>query len=247
MASGDRNQLKSYEKALSVSNVDPEDWIRHEEKDGCYKLFYRTKCNACGSDRGYQPLKRAKKPNCLKCIKPGKYERTDKHRQKSSECLKLAQKARIGTHHSEETKKVLSQKQKEYCNKNGNQFAGLKHSQNTKAFLSDKNSNKPPQWKGRIFQYNGIQGSFKVRSSWELAYANWLDSNGISWEYEPKFKLSNGMTYSPDFRLKDGTIIEIKGFWTEKAKLKWSLFLSDYPDLNKKVLEQQDLSNLGVL
>jgi predicted nuclease of restriction endonuclease-like RecB superfamily len=85
-----------------------------------------------------------------------------------------------------------------------------------------------------------------MRSSYELAYANYLDKEGVDWEYEPQYILSNGMGYAPDFRLGDGTIIEIKGFWTEKARAKWDLFCSDNVQLPKQVIMKQDLLNLGL-
>lgn len=152
---------------------------------------------------------------------------------------------------TEETKAKISQKQKEYCAVNGNQFligkSQGKHTQETIAAISAGNSGKEPRWKGRTFQYSGINGIFKMRSSYELAYAGWLDTNHIKWQYEPKFKLSDGRMFAPDFKLLDSdTIVEVKGYWTDKGREKWQLFCEQYPEIKKTVLMKHDLRNLGL-
>lgn len=243
MPSGDKAFIKSQESARKLANVDASDYIKIPKR-----ILYKTFCNHCNADRGYLPLKQANKPFCMQCASDwaGKYNRSEEQKQSFKERMFLL-KPRVGTRHTPETRDLLRQKQIAYCKEFGNQFAGRRHSETTKNKLSHLNSGQSPKWKGRIFQYDGPQGFFKLRSSWELAYANWLDAQNINWIYEPKFTLSNGKTYSPDFLLENGNIIEIKGFWTEKALAKWSLFSIDYPDLNKQVLEEVDLLNLGIL
>jgi hypothetical protein len=74
---------------------------------------------------------------------------------------------------------------------------------------------------------------FYVRSEWEAAYARYLVSEGIGFEYEPDtFELSNGMTYTPDFRICDGKYVEVKGWWDDKSILKCSLFEKEYPEID---------------
>ena len=92
----------------------------------------------------------------------------------------------------------------------------------------------------------------KLRSSYELFYAKWLDENNIKWEYEPRYTLSNGLSFSPDFKLfRQGEcgiiveIVEIKGYWTKIASKKWELFEKDFSDLKKSVLMKDDLIKLG--
>lgn len=77
-----------------------------------------------------------------------------------------------------------------------------------------------------------------VRSGWERKYADWLIRRGIRYEYEPKkFNLKykkNGklkyVGYVPDFRLPRQrrvpveTWVEVKGYMSEKDKLKIDLF-----------------------
>jgi predicted nuclease of restriction endonuclease-like RecB superfamily len=156
----------------------------------------------------------------------------------------------FGKYHSDETKKRIAEKQKEYCKNKGNQFnlgkSKGRHRWTTIQKLSEANSGREPKWKGRVFLYDGPIGRFKLRSSYELAYANWLDSKGISWKYEPNFRLSDGRSFSPDFQLSTGEIIEIKGFWTDKAKVKWEMFCLEFPDLKKTVLMKEDLQKIGL-
>lgn len=85
------------------------------------------------------------------------------------------------------------------------------------------------------------------KSSWELAYAEFLDKNNTTWTYEPIFPLSNGTSYLPDFELGDGTIIEIKGYFRPDAIVKWNLFCTDYPLLQKKLLTKSELKLLAIL
>lgn len=238
---------RSLRYAENYPNVIASD--RHK-KSGRY--FYRHTCLECGKDKGYALLKRSNRV-CKPCLYKnhcGKYVRTDEHKRKFRESIRNSA-PRVGTKHSESTKQVLSIKQKEYCAKHGNQFvtgtSKGKHSQESRAKMSLANIGKEPQWKGRVFQYSGVNGFMKLRSSWELAYANWLDSQGIKWIYEPLFKLSNGKMFSPDFQLQNGDIIEIKGYWSKTGLEKWSLFEKDYPNINKKVLQKQDLIDLEIL
>lgn len=96
-------------------------------------------------------------------------------------------------------------------------------------------------------QYIGPNGPMMMKSSWEVKYAQYLDTSGQKWTYEPLFKLSNGYTFLPDFQLSTGDIIEIKGYMREDAQKKWDLFCSDYPTLNKSLLRKNDLKKLGVI
>lgn len=90
---------------------------------------------------------------------------------------------------------------------------------------------------GEVHNYKG----YRMRSSWEFEYAKLLDRNNITWEYESKkFKLSDGRIYHPDFYLIDeDKYIEIKGFWTSKAKEKFKKFKNEYPNINIEVIEKE--------
>jgi hypothetical protein len=64
----------------------------------------------------------------------------------------------------------------------------------------------------RKFEYDGI--SFD--SKWEAIYYQYLKKHNIKFEYQPNVKLEYEYEnvkhiYKPDFRLDDGTLVEIKG------------------------------------
>jgi len=101
---------------------------------------------------------------------------------------------------------------------------------------------------GKGNKYN----NYYMRSSYEIAYAKWLDSNNIKWVYEPvAFKVdSNGKqtTYRPDFYLPEtDEYIEIKGWWRDDAKEKFLEFRKKYPLINLAVLEKEQLIEMGIL
>lgn len=86
----------------------------------------------------------------------------------------------------------------------------------------------------RAHEYNG----YLFRSSWEVAFARFLDGLGTAWEYEPEtFKLSDGSRYTPDFRvhLPSGSLfVEVKSMRRavqrgEGGLTKWRLFCQNYP------------------
>jgi len=100
----------------------------------------------------------------------------------------------------------------------------------------------------RCYYKSPLQGKVCFRSSWELAYAKYLDSRRILWKYEHKrFKLSNGTTYRPDFFLvKNKKYIEIKGYMYKNNKKRISLFKKEYPHIKFKILYKEDLIGKGI-
>jgi len=71
--------------------------------------------------------------------------------------------------------------------------------------------------------YNGV----KLKGSWEVLVAKWLDSKGIKWEHETRYFIYewNGKRkYFPDFYLPElDFYIEVKGYQTDKDVAKWSV------------------------
>ena len=65
-----------------------------------------------------------------------------------------------------------------------------------------------------------------VRSTWELAVANWLFQNKIDYQYEPAlFDLGDGIRYRPDFYLlKPNIWIEVKGYMRPNDEEKMKRF-----------------------
>lgn len=69
--------------------------------------------------------------------------------------------------------------------------------------------------------------SHQVRSSWEEKIAKLLQQNGIEYDYEPEFQLSNG-SYYPDFVL-GAYVVEVKGFSNERSINKATTFMNEFP------------------
>ena len=242
--------------------VNEKDFIVHREKH-CVRKWYKHRCDSCSKDLGYRRKRPSWTGMCRTCFNVTNHTQknvSDETRKRMSEKHYLNNGGThhfTGKRHLSKTKKILSEKQTLYCKNNGNQFKMGKskgvHSLETRCKLSAFNSGKEPKWKGRTFDYIGVNRRMKLRSSYELFYAGWLDANSIQWEYEPRYTLSNGMSFSPDFKIFKPTqcgiiveIIEIKGYWTDKAKAKWKLFKEDYSEIEKKVLMKDDLIKLGM-
>jgi len=173
-----------------------------------------------------------------------------------------------GNHHSEKTKNTISKKN---TGKVG-PFKGMKRpevsgdnngakrpsvrrliSNRVKETHWDSSGKKNPNFgKGCQSKNNSYKGGYYrntwFRSSWEIKYAKWLDSNGLKWKYECKVFDLGDCTYRPDFYLPEtDKYIEIKGYATPEFKRKFSLFKNQYPNINIKILLGRDLMQLNVL
>lgn len=97
---------------------------------------------------------------------------------------------------------------------------------------------------GKQIKYKSIW----MRSSWEVAYAKYLDNLRIKWSYEPKtFDLGN-TTYTPDFYLPEtDTYIEIKGYWRPDALNKFLAFKLLYPEIKIIIYNQEKLKKSKIL
>jgi hypothetical protein len=102
--------------------------------------------------------------------------------------------------------------------------------------------NPAPHGKGAYYKNTWM------RSSYEIAYAKYLDKNKVKWEYEPKaFDLGN-CTYRPDFYLlKEKKYVEIKGFWRDDAKKKFNLFKKLNNKIKIVLLQKKELKKLGII
>ena len=64
----------------------------------------------------------------------------------------------------------------------------------------------------------------KYRSGFEQTLANQLQRSGVAFEYETvKLEYQKIATYTPDFILPNGIIIEAKGVWTVEDRTKYLL------------------------
>mgnify|MGYP000002528174 FL=1 len=106
----------------------------------------------------------------------------------------------------------------------------------------------------KVVEYQRKDGkTIKLKSNWEVKFAQYLDSNNINWEYEKQpfpityeyeGKIKNG-TYIPDFFL-DNEVIEVKGYWHKDARVKFDTFKIQYPEIKIRLLEKKELRELGI-
>lgn len=184
------------------------------------RRLFRMICDNCGSDRGYQRKHRHGLGLCRSCT-PTKTRKGQVHSQASKQLMKVNCWANNGYK---------------------SPMLGKTHSLESKCKISASVALQNKSYKGK-FEYKG----FQMKSSWEVRYAEYLDAKNIGWTYEPKFKLSNGYVYLPDFQLSTSDIIEIKGYMRKDAQIKWDMFCADYPSINKSLLRKDDLKKLGVI
>lgn len=157
---------------------------------------------------------------------------SDQHKRKISESIKnsqLAQKQRKDLH----AKMAGHKWSEDFCKKISKRMMG--------------NIPSPKCNRGKRDLYESpYQGKILLRSSYELAYAKYLDSICEPWFYEIwVFDLGN-TSYIPDFYLpRKNTFIEIKGYMHKEAQKKINQFLEEYPHEQLKVLYKTDLIKLG--
>jgi predicted nuclease of restriction endonuclease-like RecB superfamily len=83
-------------------------------------------------------------------------------------------------------------------------------------------------------------------SGFELAYAMYLDNQGVKWLYEYKTFDLGSTTYNPDFYLPESdTYVEIKGYWHNNSKKKYYKFRRKFGNII--LLNEQRLKQLGVI
>ena len=77
----------------------------------------------------------------------------------------------------------------------------------------------------------------KYRSGFEQTLANQLQRSGVAFEYETiKLEYQKVATYTPDFILPNGIIIEAKGLWTVEARTKHLLVREQHPHLDIRLV-----------
>lgn len=88
-----------------------------------------------------------------------------------------------------------------------------------------------PYW----IKYKGTH----FRSNWEMWFSQFLNLSKIKWLYESKtFDLGN-TTYTPDFYIpKWDLYIEIKGYFSDKAKNKINCFRKKYNKINFTIIDE---------
>lgn len=87
------------------------------------------------------------------------------------------------------------------------------------------------------------------RSGLETRNAQRLDAAGEEYSYEP-FKLpfmqpEKPRTYTPDFVLPNGIIIDTKGRWTSEDRQKFKMIKEQHPDLDIRMVFSNPLQKIG--
>lgn len=104
-----------------------------------------------------------------------------------------------------------------------------------------------------------IKSKGRFRSKFEKDFANFLNENKVTWEYEqekylyyvpmlnkmmcPTCGLVKGLiqrNYTPDFTLKNGIIIECKGLFSAKDRVKMRAVLKQHQDLDVRLVFMRD-------
>jgi hypothetical protein len=78
------------------------------------------------------------------------------------------------------------------------------------------------------------------RSTTEANYARILRYTNVKYVYESSFfRFKDGTSYTPDFYLPEtDEYIEIKGFYSDKDRLKYDKFKAEYPDVKWRIILQ---------
>ena len=83
------------------------------------------------------------------------------------------------------------------------------------------------------------QRTSSYRSGFEETLASQLKRGGVNFEYETvKLKYVKKATYTPDFILPNGIIIEAKGLWTTEDRKKHLLVREQHPQLDIRLVFQ---------
>lgn len=129
-------------------------------------------------------------------------------------------------------------------------FSGLTHSAESKKKISrSMNGNQNANHRGdRQSYYNDI----RMDSSWEVKTARYFDENRIEWKYNERgFTLSDGRVYYPDFFIYENLqfikLIEVKGYFREANRLKFEMFLREYPLVKTELWQKQELKDRKII
>lgn len=93
---------------------------------------------------------------------------------------------------------------------------------------------------------------FIFKSTWEKAYAEYLDERGFDWEYETEtYPLEKCRCYTPDFTVwEDGEIVgvvEVHGWLDRATKARITEFVELYPTLPFDLLGPGELAEMELI
>jgi hypothetical protein len=253
-------------------------------KPNSYKPVYRI-CEVCKCEqvRKYQHVNVFKQYKCLDCSnKLNAKKNVEIKTIKIKEFWLKNGHSRLGKKHTDASKLAMSISQRnikrppmseealEKCRNrmlgDKNPFYGKRHTEETRAIISKKSTKNARRGKecnfyGKSYYSKHINFTdkkgrvFKLKSSWEVKVAEFLDRENINWDYESeKFPIQYWYenvliegTYTPDFFLENGDIWEVKGYWRKDALIKYQQFLIDYPGRNISILDKKKLVEMKIL
>jgi len=172
---------------------------------------------------------------------------------------KKASESRKGRTVSYETREKISKSQKgvkkpyvsEY-NKTREKVSGWKHTEKTKELISQRSKGKNNGMYGKTptfskyEEYRNGEISLKMRSSWEVKFAKYLDSLNRDWVYEKHTFDLGDCTYTPDF-FSEEVFYEVKGYMHKKAKEKIEKFKNMFPDKELILVDRKYMESIGLI
>jgi hypothetical protein len=254
-----------------------------ELKPNSEKLVYRI-CDICGKEelRKFRCINIMNQIKCYPCSNKINIAtiNTPEMKKYRSESIKKTFKdnghPRQGVKHTEESKEKMrssrlgkkiilspeaTKKLKERMSGVNNPFYGKQHTDENKKKMSEsalkrvKRGKDSPLYGNKYYsQHVSYNDSIKMKSMWEIRFANYLDSIGTAWTYESatfpviyeyEGKIKEG-TYTPDFITSD-IIYEVKGYWRDDAFVKTQAFIDQYPELNLEIIDKESMGKLGIL
>lgn len=151
-----------------------------------------------GNKKGCHPCSDEKKIK-LSLSNMGK-KRSDETRKRIG-LASRGNRYRLGSFHDEATRKKMSEARIGW--KDSAQTIRNKSISACEACI---NGRKPGK-----YVYNGIG----MRSSWEVVVAKWLDDMNVGWKYECDYFETSVGYYVPDFKLENGSYIEVGNWYTK--------------------------------
>ena len=129
-------------------------------------------------------------------------------------------------------------------------FTGRVHSVESRQKIAQRlNGNQNAQHRGDRQSY---YKDMRMDSSWEVKTAQYFDNNNIEWKYNVQgYKLSNGRYYYPDFFIYENSkftkLVEVKGYFREANRLKFEMFLREYPEVKIELWQKQELKDRKII
>jgi hypothetical protein len=208
-----------------INPISYNNWLYGKKQ--CKKCYYKT-LKGSGNPRFIDDRTNNNKCKCGKRI--SKY---------SKQCMTCWNKLSLTYPHK--VKRLLGK---------NNPFFGKKHTKKTKKLLKkiNKGRNNPQFGKKPTIVKKLKYKNILMRSSWEVAYAKYLDRKDIKWLYEPKTFDLGKYNYTPDFYLpKTDEWIEIKGRWYKESLKRFKKFIKLFKSINIKVISQKELRDLKLI